>query len=161
MLANISSMAILVEYSFFDAYAGESRNGGSAARFYTGDTVSMIAAIASADDINDLSYACLALFKSRFLTMEGATAGVCLRCQSKPRVACIYVWKSLQFCYSWIINSNQRKSMLPYLDQFPLDIKYDIYRVVYVSGDVVLNFQAPSPTQMLENGESKEEGKVM
>jgi hypothetical protein len=50
--------------------------------------------------------------------------------------------------------------MLPYLDQFSLDIKYDIYRVVYVSGDIVLNFQAPSSTQMLENGET-EEGQVM
>jgi hypothetical protein len=160
MLSNISSMAILMDHSFFDAYAGESRDGSSAARFYTGDTVSMIAAVTSADEIDNLSYACLGLFKSRFLKMEGAAAGVCLRCQSKPRVACLYVWKSLQFCYSWIINCDQRKSMLPYLDQFSLDIKYDIYRVVYVSGDIVLNFQAPSSTQMLENGET-EEGQVM
>lgn len=156
----MSSMAILMEHSFFDAYAGESKDGSSAARFYTGDTVSMIAAIASTGDIDDLSYACLSLFKSRFLKMVGATAGVCLRCQSKPRVACLYVWKSLQFCYTWIINSDQRRSMLPYFDRFSLDIKYDIYRVVYVSGDIVMDFQAPSPTSMLGNGESKE-GQVM
>ena len=50
--------------------------------------------------------------------------------------------------------------MLPYFDRFSLDIKYDIYRVVYVSGDIVMDFQAPSPTSMLGNGESKE-GQVM
>ncbi|XP_057510460.1 uncharacterized protein LOC130792886 isoform X1 [Actinidia eriantha] len=41
MLTNVSSMAILIDYSFFDAYAGESRNGSPAAKFFTGDTISM------------------------------------------------------------------------------------------------------------------------
>ncbi|KAL4627653.1 hypothetical protein ACB092_05G180400 [Castanea dentata] len=162
MLTNISSMAILVEHSFFDAYAGESRDGFSAVRFSTGDTVSMNAAMTSdGGDLNDLSYACLALFKSRFLKMEGVAAGVCLKCQSSPSVACLYVWKSLQFCYSWILNSDQRSSMLPYLDRHSLEFKYDIFKVVYVNGDNVQNFQSFSPVEMLGNGGESKEGQIM
>lgn len=163
MLANISSMAILVEHTFFDSYAGDSRDGGLAAKLCRGDTISMsIAALTVGNDMNDLSYACLALFKSSFLKLEGVTSGVCLKCQSKPTVACFYVWKSLQSCYSWILCTNQRNSMLPYLDRFPLDLKYDIFRVVYVSGDNVLNVPFFSPRQMLEHGgESKEQGQVL
>lgn len=146
-------MAILVEHSFFDAYAGESRDGFSAVRFSTGDTVSMnIAMTPDGGDLNDLSYAFLALFKSRFLKMEGVAAGVCLKCQSSPSVACLYVWKSLQFCYSWILNSDHRSSMLPYLDRHSLEFKYDIFKVVYVNGENVQNFLSFSPVEMLGNG---------
>jgi hypothetical protein len=162
MLTNISSKGILIEHSFFDAYDGGSKDGFSGARFSTGDTISMNAAISSDEhDLNHLSYACLALFKSCFLKMEGVAAGVCLRCQSKPRVACLYVWKSIQFCYSWILNSDHRSSILPYLDNLSLDFKYDIFRVVYVSGDNVQKFQFSSPTEMLENGGGSNEAEIM
>ncbi|KAL5540318.1 hypothetical protein UlMin_045063 [Ulmus minor] len=164
MLSKISSMAILFEHRFFDAYGGESRERSSAAKFCTGDTICMcIAALTKGDEMNDdLSYACLALFKSNFLKMKGVTSGVCLKCQNEPKVACIYVWKSLQLCYSWILSTNHRSSILPYLERFPLDVKYDIFRVVYVSGDNVLNFGFFSPPQMLEKGgESKGQGQIM
>ncbi|PON82338.1 hypothetical protein TorRG33x02_218330 [Trema orientale] len=163
MLTSISSMAILVEHSFFDSYAGESRNGGSAAKFCTGDTISMsVASLSANNDMNDLSYACLAIFKSGFLNMEGVTSGVCLKCKNKPAAACFFVWKGLQFCYSWLLSTDQRSSVLPYLERFSLDLKYDIFRVVYVSGDNALNVPPFSPPQMLEQGGgSKEQGQVM
>ncbi|KAB1222698.1 hypothetical protein CJ030_MR2G027553 [Morella rubra] len=161
MLSNISSMAILTEYSFFETYGGESRDGSAAVRFHTGDTISVNAAdVASSEDVDDVSYACLAIFRSRFLKTEGVAAGVCFRsCQDKPRVGCLHVWKSLQFCYSWVINSDNKTSMMPYLDRFPLEIKYDIFRVVYVNGDnIVRNSKFSSSAQRLETGgESIEE----
>ncbi|KAJ6886255.1 hypothetical protein NC652_028691 [Populus alba x Populus x berolinensis] len=141
MLSNISSMAILIEHGFFDAYAGESRDDSSAARLCKEDTISMSIIVSpEADDINDLSYANLALFKSQFLKMEGANSGVCLTCKSvqQPRVACLYVWKSLSFCYSWILNSDYRRTILPYLERFSFVVKYDMFRVIFVSSDNVL-----------------------
>ncbi|KAK3173957.1 hypothetical protein Dsin_032904 [Dipteronia sinensis] len=133
LLSNISGMAILLEHIFFETYAGESREGICVAKFSTGDIVSMNVATPTAGDLNDLCYANLALFRDHFLKMEGAVSGVCLKCQNIPRVACFYVWKSMHFCYSWILNSDYRKTMLPYLDKFKLEIKYDIFRVVFVS----------------------------
>ncbi|XP_041023077.1 uncharacterized protein LOC121264092 [Juglans microcarpa x Juglans regia] len=164
MLNSISSMAILIEHSFIDAYAGESRDSSSAIRFHTGDIISMYAgsaAAASASDIDDLSYACLAVFKSRFPKIEGAAAGVCFRCQGKPKVVCLFLWKSIQLCYTWILSSDQRKPILSYLDRLSADIKYDIFRVVYVSSDSVLKFQSFPPTEILENGGESKKGQVM
>ncbi|CAK7350167.1 unnamed protein product [Dovyalis caffra] len=66
-------MAILIEHSFFDAYARDSRDDSSAAKLCTGDTISMNINYVSpeaGDIINDLSYATLALFKSQFHKME-------------------------------------------------------------------------------------------
>ncbi|XVE88439.1 hypothetical protein DITRI_Ditri19aG0070000 [Diplodiscus trichospermus] len=154
MLTSMSSMAVLTEYSFFDAYAGESKDGSNAAKFSTGDIVSMNIIASSSTDLNDVTYANLALFKSRFLKMEGATAGVCLKCQSMPMVACLYVWKSLLLCYSWILTSDYRKTMLPYLDRFSLSIKYDIFWVIYVSSENVQNYQIPPQRHVLENEEN-------
>ncbi|CAK9139773.1 unnamed protein product [Ilex paraguariensis] len=153
MLADVSSMAILIDHSFFDAYGGESRDGSPAAKFFPGDTISMHSGTITADTMNqtDFSYACLAIFKSRFVKLEGASAGVCLKCRSRPRVVTLLVWKSLHSCYSWILNSDYRKTFLPYLDGFSVDVKYDIFRVVFVSSDNVLNFQYYPPHQMLEN----------
>lgn len=55
--------------------------------------------------------------------------------------------------------------MLPYLESVSIEIKYDIFRVVYVSGDNDLKFQFfYPPHQMLEQatgGEGKEEGHLM
>ncbi|KAL5773965.1 hypothetical protein ACOSP7_011522 [Xanthoceras sorbifolium] len=150
MLSNLSGMAILLEHIFFEAYAGESREGISVAKFSTGDIVSMNVANPTAGDINDLSYANLALFRDHFLKMEGAVSGVCLKCQSIPRVACLYVWKSMHFCYSWILKSDYRKTVLPYLDKFKLEMKYDIFRVVFVSSENAVSNQNQME-EMVEN----------
>ncbi|XVF25419.1 hypothetical protein REPUB_Repub13aG0210700 [Reevesia pubescens] len=162
MLTSMSSMAVLTEHSFFDAYAGESKDGSNAAKFSTGDIVSMRVIESSSSDINDVSYANLALFKSRFLRMEGATAGVCLNCQSMPRVASLYVWKSLLLCYSWILTSDYRKTTLPYLDRFSLNIKYDVFWVVYVSSENVKNYQIPTQHPLQEiGGQTKNEERII
>ncbi|XP_059665890.1 uncharacterized protein LOC132311800 [Cornus florida] len=163
MLTNVSSMAILIDHCFFDAFAGESMDGSPAAKFSTGDTISMNAAVLTSDDIseNDLSYACLAIFKSRITKMDGAAAGVCLKSQGQPRVIAVCVWKSLQSCYSWILNTDYRKTVLPYFDRVSIDLKYDIFRVVYVSGDNVLNFQLIPPHQLLENSVESNGSQVM
>ncbi|KAF8391016.1 hypothetical protein HHK36_023316 [Tetracentron sinense] len=162
MLSNVSSMAILLDHSFFDAYAGESRDSSLAAKFSTGDTLSMTVMVPAIDDVTELSYACLALFKSCFLKMEGVTAGICFKCHSRPRVACLYVWRSLHSCYSWLLNTDYRKIIQPYLDLQSHDLKYDIFRVVYVSGDNILNLQFYPAPRMFENkGESSEDGLEM
>ncbi|PSS11784.1 Polypeptide N-acetylgalactosaminyltransferase [Actinidia chinensis var. chinensis] len=138
MLTNVSSMAILIDYSFFDAYAGESRDGSPAAKFFTGDTISMNAILLHKNNTNDLSYALLAIFKSHLAKMDGVVAGVCLKCHSQTRTVNLFVWKSLQCCYSWILKSDYRKTLLPFLDHLPFEVKYDMFRAVYVSGDNVL-----------------------
>ncbi|XP_061370040.1 uncharacterized protein LOC133312787 isoform X3 [Gastrolobium bilobum] len=86
MLSNISSMAVLVEHSFLEAYAGESRDGSSTAKFSNGDIISLNSAVTTSSDQNDLCYAVLAIFRSRFAKIEGITAGLCLKGQSKPIV---------------------------------------------------------------------------
>ncbi|XP_020229761.1 uncharacterized protein LOC109810662 [Cajanus cajan] len=151
MLTNVTRMAVLVEHNFLDAYAGESRDGSLAVKFSTGDIISMNSVITTSKDLNDLCYAVLAIFRSRFSKTEGITAGICMKCQSFSRVLCIQVWQSLQFCYSWILNSDHRKWMMPYLERFSTEMKYDIFRVVYVSGDHVLDLPYDSPHRMLEN----------
>ncbi|AES64117.1 hypothetical protein MtrunA17_Chr2g0285421 [Medicago truncatula] len=162
MLTKVSTMAKLIEHSFLEAYAGESRDGSSTAKFSTGDILSINSAgTNSRDDLNDLSYAVLALFRSRFAKMEGMTSGLCLKGQSRPIVVCIHVWKSLHFCYSWILNSDHRKWMMPYLEKFAIDMKYDIFKVVYVSGDNVVDVNYISHHQMLENGKGNIERQIM
>ena len=162
MLTSVTRMAVLVEHSFLDAYAGESRDGSSSStvKFCTGDIISINSGVTTAKDLDDLCYAVLAIFRSGFAKIEGITAGLCLKGQSTPSVVCIHVWKSLQFCYSWVIN--HRKWMTPYLERFSIiDMKYDIFRVVYVSGDNVNNLAYISPHKMLENEEESRQGEVM
>lgn len=164
MLKNLSNKGVLVEYRFVDAYAGESKEGSSVAKFYTGDVICLNVATSTAGDLNDVSYANLAIFKDRFWKMEGAVSGVCLKLQDMPAVSCLYVWKSLQHCYSWILNADHRKTMVPYLDRFKLDIKYDIFRVVYVSTEAALSWHSNSTSPALtlaSEGESKEQRQVM
>lgn len=161
MLENVATMAVLIEHSYFEAYAGGSRDGSPAAKFSTGDTVSMTATDLSTDQVTekDFSYFCLAIFKSRFLKMEGALAGVCLKSQLRTRIVNLYVWKSLHSCYSWIINSDYRNTVLPYYDGLSIDVKYDMFKVVYVSGDNVLNFKFYPPRLMFENEVQSIEGR--
>ncbi|XP_073128627.1 uncharacterized protein [Henckelia pumila] len=149
MLTNnhVSTMAMLVEHSFFNAYTGESRDGSPAAKFFTGDIVSLSSAssLSAGNDssANWASYESMAMFKELFgKKMNGASSGVCLKSQAHPRIVCLFVWKSLQQCYSYILDSDYRKQLaiLPNLEGFAqLDVKYDVFKVVYVSGDDVLN----------------------
>ncbi|KAK4729727.1 hypothetical protein R3W88_022715 [Solanum pinnatisectum] len=151
MLTSVSSMAILLEHGFYDAYAGESKDHSPAAKFYSGDIVSMNSASFSHHEmpIEDFTYACLAIFKDRFHSMNGAVSGVCFKSQQLSKVAAVFVWKSLQCCYSYILNQDSR-SVLPYFDGFSLDLKYDVFKVVYVSGDSALNFHIFPPHKMLK-----------
>lgn len=162
MLTKASTMSLLIEHSFLEAYAGDTRDGSSTAKFSTGDIISINSAVtkSSSNDLNDLSYAMLALFRSRFSKMEGIASGLCLKGQSKPIVVCIHVWKSLHFCYSWILNSDHKKWMMPYLERFSIDMKYDIFKVVYVSGDNVVDVSYVSHHKMLENGKEVEKERL-
>ncbi|RVW89912.1 hypothetical protein CK203_036583 [Vitis vinifera] len=55
MLTNVSSMAILADHSFFDAYAGESKDGFPAAKFSTGGIISIGTAALASDNLDELS----------------------------------------------------------------------------------------------------------
>ncbi|PIN08991.1 hypothetical protein CDL12_18429 [Handroanthus impetiginosus] len=139
VLSNVARMAVLMDHGFFEAYAGESRDGSPAAKFFTGDIVSLNSATLSTKDSEDNSgsYAWLAIFKDRFCKTEGARAGICFRSHSTRSIVAFFVWESLQFCYSFILASDCRRTILPYLDGFAVNVKYDVFRVVYVSGENV------------------------
>lgn len=144
--ANLSHLAILLDYGFFEAYAGESKDekGGlinTAAKFATGDTISMTAVLPKSEDVSELSYACLAVMRSCFLRMEGVVSGVCFKCLDKPMVASLHVWKSLHSCYSWLLTSDHRKLISPYINHLSARVDYDLFRVEYVSSDDVVNFR--------------------
>ena len=125
---NVTRMAVLVvEHNFLDAYAGESRDGSLAVKFSTGDIISMNSVVTTTKDLNDLCYAVLAIFRSSFPKTEGITSGLCMKGQCLPRVVCIHVWQSLQFCYSWILSSDHRKWMMPYLERFSTEMKHYIF----------------------------------
>lgn len=141
MISKTSNMATLLDLSFFEAYGGESMDGSCVAKFTSKSIISMISIAAKCGDINDLSYACLAIFKSRFRKIEGVNSGICLKSQNRPTVVSLHVWNSPFYCYSWILNSDHLNSMLPYLDHFSLCIKYDIYQVVNISDANVPNFK--------------------
>lgn len=54
--------------------------------------------------------------------------------------------------------------MMPYLERFSFDMKYDVFWVVYVSGDSVVNLQCFNPHEhekMLENEEDSREEQVI
>lgn len=169
MMTNISSMAVLMDYNFFETYAGESKTGSPAAKFFTGDTVSFsVIAHSGEDNVSevDLSYAILATFKSSFLSMDGVTSGVCLKKYRDENnknavpdefVLNFFVWKSQQSCYSYILKSDIKDVIVPYLKGLSLNLKYDIFRVIYVSSDNPINFQhSPSPpNRMLQTNKGK------
>lgn len=157
LLSNISSMAILLDYGFFEAYAGESKDGHSAAKFSSGDTISINCMLPNSDDLNDLSYATSSLLNSCFLKMGGVTAGVCFRCFDRPKVASLHIWKSLHSCYSWLLQTDYRKTVSPYLDHVSMDAKYDVFRVVYISNEDIFNARF-FPHHMLANEEGSDEG---
>lgn len=170
LTTTISSMATLIEQSFFDPYAGESRDGTSAAKFSTGDIISVSAiephqTLSTEPTTLDLAKLCLDNFKSRFAEMEGVGSGACLRSQGGQRIACLYMWKSLEFCYAWILSTDYRRAMVPYIDdgRVSLEVKFDVFRVVYVSSDGGAGSypRYRSPGRMLEKEEERKEGHVM
>ncbi|XP_023001460.1 uncharacterized protein LOC111495588 isoform X1 [Cucurbita maxima] len=140
-LTKVSGMATIIDISFFEAYGGDSMDGSCVARFSKNRVISMISVAAkSGGDMNDLSYACLAIFKSRFQKIEGVISGICLKSQNRSTVMSLYVWNSPFYCYSWILNSDHLNSMMPYLDRFSLCIKYDVFQVVNVMDANVADF---------------------
>lgn len=141
VLTNVAaSMAVLLDHSFFDAYAGDSRDGSPAAKFFTGDVVAVSSATLSGNGSSEMSvaYAFLAIFKDQFLKMEGAAAGVCFKSKTMPKIVSLVVWESLHSFYTYVLTSDYRNRLLPYLDGYAVDIKYDVFRVVFVSGDHLL-----------------------
>ncbi|XP_068655563.1 uncharacterized protein [Aristolochia californica] len=156
-LTKVSSLAILLDYGFFEPYAGESKDGLRNTKFSTGDTVSMTAMCPNSHGLEALSYACLAVLKSISIKMEGVSSVVCFQCHDKPRVASMHVWKSLQSCYSWLLSSDHRRTIAPYVKHLAATIEYDVFRVVYVSNDDIINFRLLSPQQALGTKERGEE----
>ncbi|KAJ4976307.1 hypothetical protein NE237_001413 [Protea cynaroides] len=158
-LHHVSSMAILVDNSFFNAYAGESKTGFPASKISTGDTILVNTMDLRSKGFDDnLPYLCLALFKSYFLKMEGVASGVCFQCEEKPRVACLYVWKSLQACYSWLLNSDYISTIQLYLEPFSPNVKYDIFKVVYVNREDEFNVEFFLPKEVEIRGGTEDEG---
>ncbi|XP_051128209.1 uncharacterized protein LOC127249467 [Andrographis paniculata] len=166
LFTRVTSMAMLSDYGFFSAYAGESKDGSPAAKFFTGDTICFSSARVCGDycnqynnDHNTISYAGLAIFKDRFLKMSGAKSGVCFRCQTEtkteteietgPPILSLVVWQSLQSCYTFLLTSPDCRR--PALDDLALDIKYDVFRVVYVSGEPVDMVELPLYTKKSVN----------
>lgn len=146
-------MAVLLDYGFFESYAGESKDGRPLAKFVTGDIVSMAAMTPISGDTTDLSYACLALLKSYYLKNDGIAAGACSRCLDKPMVACMQVWKSLDACYAWFINSDYRKNVRPYISNLSHDAQYDVFKVMYVSTDELLAITLLPSLRMIRHGD--------
>lgn len=112
--------------------------------------------IPSSDNLSELSHATTSLLKSCFLKMEGVTAGACFRCHDKPKVASLHVWKSLHSCYSWLLQTNYRKTVSPYFENVSMDVKYDVFRVVCVSNEDILNVRF-FPPHMLADGDVNDE----
>lgn len=136
----VASMAILLDHGFFDAYAGESRDRSPAAKFFTGDVVAMSSASLTGEETTSVAHAFLAIFKDQFTKMEGAAAGVCFKSKSMPKIVSLVVWKSLHSFYTYVLTSDYRNRILPYLDGFAVDIKYDVFRVAFVSGETPLHY---------------------
>ncbi|KAI0495109.1 hypothetical protein KFK09_025256 [Dendrobium nobile] len=138
-IEDLSHLAILIQHGFYSVYAGESKDGQLNARFSTGDTILLCGMVPSSDDSSDLSYACMAILRSSFNNVEASTAGVCLQCRDRPMVAMLHVWKSLQSCYTWLITADYRRTIRPYISNFSNEAQFDIFKVIYVSSDDVLN----------------------
>ncbi|PKU76008.1 hypothetical protein MA16_Dca006055 [Dendrobium catenatum] len=138
-IEDLSHLAVLIQHGFYSVYAGESKDGQQNARFSTGDTILLCGMVPASEDSSDLSYACMAILRSSFNNVEASTAGVCLQCRDRPMVAMLHVWKSLQSCYTWLITANYRRTIRPYISNFSYEAQFDIFKVIYVSSDDVLN----------------------
>ncbi|RRT62553.1 hypothetical protein B296_00010318 [Ensete ventricosum] len=149
-------MGVLLHHGFFEAFFGESKDGSSVAKFSSGDTIFLTAMASTPRDVADLSYACLALHRSFFAKTDGLSAGVLLRCNDQPVVAALMVWKSLHACYSWLLRSDYRNTILPYFSHLSQDSQFDVFKVVYVNCDEILNV-SPFPPQTIGGGDGEEQ----
>ncbi|RZR81159.1 hypothetical protein BHM03_00007341 [Ensete ventricosum] len=147
-------MGVLLHHGFFEAFFGESKDGSSVAKFSSGDTIFLTGMASTPRDVADLSYACLALHRSFFAKTDGLSAGVLLRCNDQPVVAALMVWKSLHACYSWLLRSDYRNTILPYFSHLSQDSQFDVFKVVYVNRDEILNVR-PFPPQTIGDREAK------
>ncbi|XP_068656843.1 uncharacterized protein [Aristolochia californica] len=159
-LTKVSYLAILLDYGFFEPYAGESKDGLHNTKISTGDIVSMTAMPPNSHGLEALSYACLAVLKSVFLKMEGVSSAVCFQCHDRPMVASIHVWKSLESCYTWLLSSDHRRTISPYVNHLAATVEYDVFKVVYVSNDDIINLRFLSTQQALGTQEGSEEEQV-
>nr|XP_043622598.1 uncharacterized protein LOC122594196 [Erigeron canadensis] len=163
-LTNLQNMAVLLEYDFMAAYGGEAKDGPPAAKFSTGDTISFSSThlLQSNTKINeqDFLYSCFSVFRSYFLKMNGTISGVCLKCENCPVVVNFYVWKNLQSCYSFVLKNDQREELQNYFGGAKVFMKYDVYKVVYVSADDVSSYQYFPPHKLLENHVSSSSSEV-
>ncbi|GJY46430.1 hypothetical protein Tco_0435493 [Tanacetum coccineum] len=153
-LTNLQSMAELLDHNFMAAYGGESRDGYTAAKFSTGDTVCFSSShLLSNTKMNeqDFIYTCYSLFRSYFYKTDGTIAGVCLKCESSPIMINFYVWKNLQSCYSFALKEDRREEFYNCFEDATVFMKYDMFKVVYVSADDVSSFQHFPPHKLLES----------
>ncbi|KAG9439387.1 hypothetical protein H6P81_019552 [Aristolochia fimbriata] len=160
-LTKVSSLAILLDYGFFEPYAGESKDGHSYTKISTGDTVSMTAMSPNSHGVEALSYACLAVLRSIYIKTEGVSSAICFQCNDKPMVATMHVWKSLQSCYTWLLKSDPRKTIAPYVKHLAASVEYDVFRVVFVSNDDIINLRFLSPQEVLGTKEGTKEKQVL
>ncbi|KAK9055968.1 hypothetical protein SSX86_027055 [Deinandra increscens subsp. villosa] len=158
-LKNLQNMAILVDHNFMVAYGGEARDGSLAAKFSTGDTICFSSTHLPSNakmKEQDFVHKCLSIFQSYFLIMDGTVAGVCLKCINRPTMINFYVWKNLQSCYSFLMKNDHRGALQSWFCGANVLIKYDVFKVVYVSADDVSSFQHYPPHKLLENHKASE-----
>ncbi|KAM0071571.1 hypothetical protein Hdeb2414_s0001g00026741 [Helianthus debilis subsp. tardiflorus] len=157
-LKNLHNMAILVDHSFMVAYGGEARDGYPAAKFSTGDTICFTCTNLPSNTKmkeHDFVHTCFSIFQSCFLRMDGTIAGVCLMCTTRPMMINFCVWKNLQSCYSFLLKNNHRDALQDWFRGAIVSMKYDVFKVVYVSADDAWSFQHYPPHKLLENQVSK------
>ncbi|KAK1422773.1 hypothetical protein QVD17_18059 [Tagetes erecta] len=155
-LANLQSMAILVDHHFMVVYGGKARDGSPAAKFSTGDNVCFSATRLLSNTKmkeQEFGYTCFSLFQSHFLKMDGTIAGVCLKCETRPIMVNFFVWKNLQSCYSFLLKNDLRETLQNWVPDATTFVTYDIFKVVYVSADNVSSPQYYPPHKLLENQE--------
>ncbi|KAL4563449.1 hypothetical protein LXL04_027491 [Taraxacum kok-saghyz] len=159
-LTDLQSMAVLLDHDFMAAYGGEARDGSPAAKFSTGDIVCFNTTHLLSDtkmnkmnkmNEQDFVYTCFSVFQSYFNKMDGTVAGVCLKYESIPTVINFYVWKNLQSCYAFALNNDYRDILQKCFQNATVFMKYDIFKVVYVSADDVSSFPYYPPHKLLEN----------
>ncbi|KAG0451718.1 hypothetical protein HPP92_026077 [Vanilla planifolia] len=140
-IEELSDLAVLIQHGFYDAVAGESKDGHRSARFSSGDTVLLCSVVPAADVESALDDAFRGALSTSLRKAEGTTAAVCLRCRGQPLVVMLHVWKSLQACYAWLIMADYLETVQPQVDRFGMEGQFDVFKVVYVSSDDALNFR--------------------
>ncbi|KAL4200602.1 hypothetical protein AMTRI_Chr02g254420 [Amborella trichopoda] len=144
LLRSASHQATILDTGLFQVCFGESKDGIPASKFSSGDTVSIHMLFTGLDNLYNLTYGCMALAKSYFSNVEGVSSASCLSSLDNPKVLCLHVWKSLDMCYSWLLGLDGGTTMRPLISHLVKDIKYDVFKVVYVMGDEIMCLNYPS-----------------